>query len=297
MAKYIIQGETLKAIADEVRDLVDITDEINPNEMIANMEQANADVAAQTEIIEQIRTALDGKAGSNAAEIGVLIDNSGVLDSTEGTVEEKVEQLVDKAEDENGWYKTSELLTNIVGFFASSTLICPPKSNFIKGQSAHIFAQNTAFEYIDYYLDLKSSNVFYRAFFRCRKLKTMVGINTLKGIDMRDMFFDCVELETIQEPLDLSSATNCQYMFHNTPKLTNISFVEETIKVAIEFPSAVLSAESIQSIIDGLATVETAQTLTLNANLKILQSQVDSANAKGWTIAGGTVVSEEEYYG
>jgi hypothetical protein len=64
MANYIIQGKTLKAIADEVRELTDVTDELNPNEMITNMEQANADVAAQTEIIEQIRTALDGKAGS-----------------------------------------------------------------------------------------------------------------------------------------------------------------------------------------------------------------------------------------
>ena len=50
------------------------------------------------------------------------------------------------------------------------------------------------------------------------------------------------------------------------------------------------------SIINGLAVVETTRTLTLPTNLKILQSQVDSANAKGWTIAGGKVVSEEEYY-
>ena len=79
---------------------------------------------------------------------------------------------------------------------------------------------------------------------------------------------------------------------------TEIRFKENTIGVSISFAwTRPLSAESIQSIIDGLATVETAQTLTLHANVKILQSQVDSANAKGWTVAGGTVVSEEEYYG
>ena len=227
------------------------------------------------------------QSGGNTDELEAIIDNSGVLDSTEGTVEDKVEQLVDKAEDENGWYKTSELLTYISNFFANSTLICPPKSNFIKGKNAGSFAQNAAFEYIDYYLDLKSSNTFYKAFLRCKNLKTMVGINTSKGIDMREMFFDCVELETIQEPLNLSSATNCQYMFHNTPKLTNISFVEETIKVAIEFPSAVLSAESIQSIIDGLATVETAKTLTLHANVKtkLTQTQLDTITGKNWNLA------------
>jgi hypothetical protein len=70
MASYVIQEETLKAIADEVRDLTDVTDELNPNEMIANMEQANADVAAQTEIIEQIRTALEGKVLSNEDTLG-----------------------------------------------------------------------------------------------------------------------------------------------------------------------------------------------------------------------------------
>lgn len=227
------------------------------------------------------------QSGGSTDELEAIIDNSGVLDNTEGTVTEKVEQLVDKAEDENGWYKTSELLTYISNFFASSTLICPPKSNFINGKNAGSFAQNAAFEYIDYYLDLKSSNTFYKAFYRCKKLKTMVGINTSKGIDMREMFFDCVELETIQEPLNLSSATNCQYMFYNTPKLTNISFVEETIKVAIEFPSAVLSAESIQSIIDGLATVETAKTLTLHANVKtkLTQTQLDTITGKNWNLA------------
>ena len=227
------------------------------------------------------------QSGGSTDELEAIIDNSGVLDSTEGTVEEKVEQLVDKAEDENGWYKTSELLTYIASFFASSTLICPPKSNFINGKSAVSFAQNAAFEYIDYYLNLKSSNVFYKAFHSCKKLKAIVGINTLKGVDMREVFFGCVELETIQEPLNLSSATNCQYMFFNTPKLTNISFVEETIKVAIEFPSAVLSAESIQSIIDGLATVETAQTLTLNTDVKakLTQTQLDTITGKNWSLA------------
>ena len=304
MAKYIIQGETLKAIADEVRDLTDITDEINPSEMIANMEQANADVAAQTEIIEQIRTALDGKAGSNAVEIGVLIDRSGVLDSTEGTVEEKVEQLVDKAESENIWYVASKHInfTNQNSPFCGvrGTEKTIPRINFPEnGTTNYAYSfSGGAIEYIDYYMDTKKGIDFGSCFSTCKKLTRLVGINTLSATNITEMFLNCTSLESITEPFNISKVTEANKTFNNCAKLKDIRFVAETIKVSISFPSSsLLTAESIQSIIDGLATVETARTLTLHANTKILQSQVDSANAKGWTIAGGTVISEEEYYG
>lgn len=98
--------------------------------------------------------------------------------------------------------------------------------------------------------------------------------------------------------LDFSSATNVMSMFNGSSNLEEVTFAQNTLSVSMSLAqSSKLTADSVQSIIDGLATVETAQTLTLSANAKILQSQVDSANAKGWTIAGGTVVSEEEYYG
>ena len=85
--------------------------------------------------------------------------------------------------------------------------------------------------------------------------------------------------------------------FPSCVSLKEVRFVPNSIKVSIKFANSnLLSTDTIQSIIDGLATVSTAQTLTLHNKLKILQSQVDSANAKGWTVAGGTVVSEEEYY-
>ena len=111
------------------------------------------------------------------------------------------------------------------------------------------------------------------------------------------MFYDSA-IKEIEVPFDFSNVqSGYSSAFQKASALVEVRFVTGTIKVSILFTSALLSAESIQSIIDGLATVETAQTLTLPANLKILQSQVDSANAKGWTVAGGTIVSEEEYYG
>ena len=74
--------------------------------------------------------------------------------------------------------------------------------------------------------------------------------------------------------------------------LENICFKEESIHWSFFIERCrYLSAESIQSIFDGLATVETAQTLTLHADVKILQSQVDTAKDKGWKVSGVTVLS------
>lgn len=99
-------------------------------------------------------------------------------------------------------------------------------------------------------------------------------------------------------PLDFSSATNVSNVFAGCYALKEVRFAPNCLKLSTALSySNLLSTESRQSIFDGLTTVETAQTLTLHSNLKILQSQVDSANAKGWTVAGGKVVSEEEYYG
>lgn len=303
MAKYIIQGETLKAIADEVRDLTDITDEINPSEMIANMEQANADVAAQTEIIEQIRTALDGKAGSNAAEIGALIDQSGVLDSTEGTVEEKVEQVIDKAEDSDLWYEYTKNMTALPSDFRNTQIEKLPRMDFSKVTSLSYGFSTMPLKKVDCYINSGNCGDFNTAFGNCKQLEYIKGINLAKATYTNGLFRDCIVLKTIGEPLDLlyfseNTAESRISMFYNSVALENVRIVPESIKKCfICAHTSVLTAESIQSIFDGLATVETAQTLTLHKDAKILQSQVDSANAKGWTIAGGTVVSEEEYYG
>lgn len=106
------------------------------------------------------------------------------------------------------------------------------------------------------------------------------------------------KLKTVLGEIDLSQCTNTGNAFRENNALEDIRFKANTIPISISFnTSPNLSNETIQSIFDGLATVETTQTLTLHTNHKILQSQVDSANAKGWTIVGGKVVSEEEYYG
>lgn len=109
----------------------------------------------------------------------------------------------------------------------------------------------------------------------------------------RQTFNRMNKLQEILGELDFSECTDTTNMFASSPNLATITPKKESIKISMSFSqSSKLSAQSIQSIFDGLATVTTAQTLTLNANQNVLQSQIDSANAKGWTVVGGKVVEE-----
>ena len=48
--------------------------------------------------------------------------------------------------------------------------------------------------------------------------------------------------------------------------------------------SSKLSAESVQSIIDGLAIVGTAQTLTLHSSIVLTDEQKAQISSKNWTL-------------
>lgn len=65
MNEYLIKGETLTDIADEVRELSGVTNGLTPSIITTNLNEVNSEVASQTELIEQIATALEGKASGN----------------------------------------------------------------------------------------------------------------------------------------------------------------------------------------------------------------------------------------
>ncbi len=104
-----------------------------------------------------------------------------------------------------------------------------------------------------------------------------------------NMFYNQTKLKTILGAMDLSSCTNTSNAFSSCSALEDIEFEKETIKISIYFTScSLLSAESIQSIIDGLAdlTGSTAQTLTVHATVgaKITDEQKAAISAKNWTL-------------
>ena len=108
--------------------------------------------------------------------------------------------------------------------------------------------------------------------------------------NVQQMFCHMTYLKIIDgTPINLSSVVY-QYNFTDTLlSLEYIRFSANSIKLNIRFEqSAKLTAESVQSIIDGLAdlTGSTAQTLTLHATVggKLTDEQKATITAKNWTL-------------
>ena len=64
MAKYLIQSESLTAIADEIRVLSGTEEAMSLNTMESHISEANANVDTEADLIAQISSALEGKTGS-----------------------------------------------------------------------------------------------------------------------------------------------------------------------------------------------------------------------------------------
>ena len=112
-------------------------------------------------------------------------------------------------------------------------------------------------------------------------------ISKTKVVNILYSFQNQIKLKELAMIFDVSLCTALSGAFANCNSLETVSFAKETIKVDIAFAhSPLLSDESIQSIIDGLATVETAQTLTLHADvvLKLTTEQTAQIEAKNWNI-------------
>lgn len=95
-------------------------------------------------------------------------------------------------------------------------------------------------------------------------------------------------LKKINAILDCSSAKTLTGMFARTSNIETVAFYPDSIFVNLDMSNAeFLSDDSIQSIIDGLATVETAQTLTLHAAVKakLTEEQIATITSKNWTLA------------
>lgn len=63
MAEYLIQSETLTNMADKIRVLNGVEGAMTPAQMDGNLGEVNVEVDEQTDLIAQIASALEGKAG------------------------------------------------------------------------------------------------------------------------------------------------------------------------------------------------------------------------------------------
>lgn len=135
--------------------------------------------------------------------------------------------------------------------------------------------------------NVSSATTLASLFAQSNNLKSVDFVNsTSKVTNFSGLFAGKTMLETVKG-LDLSSATNLASMFANCSNLKNITFVENSIKINFNLgSSSLLSDESIQSLINGLATVETAQNLTIHNDIatKLTDEQKTTITSKNWNI-------------
>lgn len=124
------------------------------------------------------------------------------------------------------------------------------------------------------------------------KLKTVSFSPKFKLSNATLLFNGRTSLEEVIGELDFSgikSVSDQNSPFNGCTSLVEIRFTKESIKYGLSFVrSSQLSDESIQSILDGLATVSSTQTLAFNSAVyaKLTEEQKQSATDKGWTITG-----------
>lgn len=195
-----------------------------------------------------------------------------------------LDEIITKAED----IRLIEMLegrTSLVYAISNSSLTTLPYFKVNKAvKSMNYFCINS--KIVEFpKLDTSKVEKFEYAFSNCQIKEITIdssSATTMVGTFSSDNF-----LVTISK-LDVSkcvAADSLKNTFHYCSALKNISFVENSIRVSVSFIfCSLLSAESVQSIIDGLAPVTTAQTITFHKNIALTDAQKQTINEKGWTL-------------
>jgi len=111
-----------------------------------------------------------------------------------------------------------------------------------------------------------------------------------KCLDITYFVAGATKLRSIFGGLDLSNCKSTALAFYETFALEDISFVPNTIKISIDFHFCnLLTAKSIQSIIDGLADLTGGETQTITfhttVGAKLTDEQKATITTKNWTLA------------
>lgn len=133
------------------------------------------------------------------------------------------------------------------------------------------------------------------AFYGCSNIIYIkVDVSNMKDDEQytayNNMFCYCEKLETIDALLDGSNCGFSDFTFDYCNNLKNVRFVSLSIKSDISFAhSSLLSDESIQSIIEGLAdlTGQATKTITFHTGVKakLTEEQIATITSKNWTLA------------
>ena len=115
------------------------------------------------------------------------------------------------------------------------------------------------------------------------------GFGTQNVTNMYGMFLNCSSLTSINlgDKFDASKVSSVTYMFQSCSSLKTITGNIKNLSISLNLSSCPLDHDSAMRIINGLATVTTAQTLTLSSTTKSTLSATEKAVLinKGWTLA------------
>ena len=268
MADYVVVNrEQLEAdlttVADSIRGLIETEEKLEfPQGMKEAVESYTLDDEMETQdaLIEQIKDALQGKSGINAKNQAIYEYGTGMsymfynaVFPEDYTLEIDVQNISE--------------LANVQYAFGYTNV----KKIVLSGN------KNKAILNYSYF---------------CSNSKEMEEFDfTNWNFIIKEcayMFGTCTNLVRLIGEFDFSQCTKIINPFNSTTRLEEVRIKKETLSLSISFlNSGKLSDTSIQSIIDGLATVEEQQTLTLHKDVKakLTEDQITTITYKNWTLA------------
>ena len=282
MSEYLIQDTTLTAIGDAIRAKTGNTELIAPENMPTEIENIQSGSSELADAYYAMLSCLTTVKFQNSTELEWVppIDTSKITNFSQIFSECKNLKRIDFINASNGTSFSSM-------FYGCTSLTTIPQLDTSKGTNFTYMFQLCASLTSVPQLDTSKGTSFSLMFQGCTSLTSVPQLDVSNGTEFIKMFSSCASLTSVPQ-LDTSNGTSFANMFSYCPKLANISFVNNSIKYSIPFAqSPLLSDESIQSIIDGLAMVDTAQTLTLHADVKakLTESQIAQITSKNWNLA------------
>ena len=271
MAEYVVvDKEQLEAdlttIADSIRGLIESEEKLLfPQGMKEAVEGYSLDepLATQDELIEQIKTALQGKASGGEENLLIYANRICFIDLNLFNKTNVVLDLPYAKECNSMFYLEIQNKT-----VESIAVNCP---NLVNNMQYFMTAISGAYDYTlkKVTINFDTSNV----------KNWNMAFNRVYGLEVIDGL-----------PFDFSSATNVTVTFNYLSALKEMRWKKNSLSLSISVSgSPLLNNETIQSIIDGLAdlTGGTSQTLTLHADVKskLTETQVATITSKNWTLA------------
>lgn len=309
--RLIVNSDSLVSVADAIRTKGNTTEDlqfpqgfvdgINAIESGGKEEQEKSITIVEngtTEVVPDEGKALSKvtvnveveQSGGNTDEIETIIDNSGVLDSTEGTVEDKVEQLIEKAQSGTGI-----ILSDFTGSYMQpkkadmrSLVVTESAQQYCLALFANMFVNNSTNGNGGYYVLLEevylpdnmaafSSSMFSYcsnlttihgdfslvrnignyAFRSCKKLPNIPYCPNLRSID-NGACENCTGLTEVTLPATITSIhTNA---FKGCTNIETVT-ISEGWNVSLYFHySEKLTQESLHAMIENLADMNDATT-------------------------------------